>query len=90
MTSQEQEIMDILQEECSEVIQCVSKVRRFGIDNSHKSGETQRENLTKEIGDVQCMINLCIEHGIVEKSAVDAAVLNKQAKLKIWSNIFNE
>ena len=28
------EVMDILQEECAEVIQAVSKIRRFGIDNA--------------------------------------------------------
>ena len=46
-----QEILDILQEECGEIVQCVSKVRRFGMDNSYKDGGTQRENLTQEIGD---------------------------------------
>lgn len=34
------EVMDILQEECAEVIQAVSKIRRFGIDN-HKPGKSK-------------------------------------------------
>ena len=85
------ELFTILQEECAEVVQAVSKCRRFGIDNTYIKGTgSQRENLTKEIGDLQCMINLCIEHGIVEKSAVDLAILNKQSKLKIYSNLYKE
>lgn len=85
------ELFTILQEECAEVVQAVSKCRRFGIDNTYSKGTgSQRENLTKEIGDLQCMINLCIEHGIVEKSAVDLAILNKQSKLKIYSNLYKE
>jgi NTP pyrophosphatase (non-canonical NTP hydrolase) len=34
MNSQQQEILDILQEEAAEVIQAISKVRRFGIQNN--------------------------------------------------------
>lgn len=86
-----EELLVILQEECAEVIQSASKCRRFGIDNMYTKGTgTQRENLTKEIGDLQCMIDLCIERGIVEKSAVDLAVLNKQEKLKEFSNLYRD
>jgi len=84
-----EELLVILQEECAEVIQSASKCRRFGIDNMYSKGTgTQRENLTKELGDLQCMIDLCIERGIVEKSAVDLAILNKQEKLKIYSRLY--
>ena len=85
-----EELLVILQEECAEVIQAASKCRRFGIDNMYTKGSgTQRENLTKELGDLQCMIDLCIEHGVVEKADVDAAVLNKQEKLKIYSRLYD-
>ena len=33
MNAKEKEVLDILQEECAEVIQAVSKIRRFGISN---------------------------------------------------------
>ena len=86
-----EELLVILQEECAEVIQSASKCRRFGIDNMYTKGSgTQRENLTKELGDLQCMIDLCIEHGVVEKADVDAAVLNKQEKLKEFSNLYRD
>jgi NTP pyrophosphatase (non-canonical NTP hydrolase) len=86
-----EELLVILQEECAEVIQSASKCRRFGIDNMYTKGSgTQRENLTKEIGDLQCMIDLCIDYGVVEKSAVDLAILNKQEKLKEFSNLYRD
>ena len=89
--TKDEELFIILQEECAEVIQAVSKCRRFGIDNTYSKGTgSQRENLTKEIGDLQCMIDLCIEHGIVEKSAVDKAILNKQEKLKVFSKLYKD
>ena len=86
-----EELLVILQEECAEVIQSASKCRRFGIDNMYTKGSgTQRENLTKEIGDLQCMIDLCIDYGVVEKADVDLAVLNKQEKLKEFSNLYRD
>jgi NTP pyrophosphatase (non-canonical NTP hydrolase) len=89
MQSKENEIMDILQEECAEVIQMVSKCRRFGIDNTHlKAGVSNRTRLTEEIGDLQAMIDLCIIFNLVNKEDVDQASDDKIAKLKQWSNIF--
>ena len=89
MNDREKEILVIAQEECAEVIQEISKIFRFGIDNQHKSGATHRDVLEMEVGDLQCMINLLIEHGIVSKNGVEAAVDVKQQKLKIWSKIYD-
>ncbi len=38
MNEKQREILVITQEECAEVIQEVSKIFRFGIDNQHKDG----------------------------------------------------
>ena len=84
------EIMDILQEECGELVVAVSKVRRFGLDNSYKDGGTQREHLTQEAGDVMLMIDLLIEHGIFTKSELLMAQYRKAEKLKEWSNIYEQ
>ena len=88
MTEKEREILGILQEECAEVIQAVSKCVRFGIDNSHKSGNTQRENLSMEVGDLVCMIGLMIEAGLVKEEDINRARDEKIEKLKVYSNIF--
>lgn len=85
-----EEVLTITQEECAEVIQAISKCRRFGLDNSHKSGKTQRENLTEEVGDLYCMLELLCEHAALDPLEVLRASNAKHEKLKIWSNIFNE
>ena len=84
-----QEILDILQEECGEVVTAVSKVRRFGLDKSHKDKPTQRENLIQELGDVALMTDLLIEHGILTQDQLEKAKQCKADKLKIWSNIYS-
>jgi NTP pyrophosphatase (non-canonical NTP hydrolase) len=91
MNSKENEILNILQEECAEVIQMVSKCRRFGMDGTHlKDGGTNRERLTEEIGDVLCMLQLAQDFGIIDVTEVNDAAFCKLEKLKIWSNIFKD
>ena len=84
------EIMGILQEECAEVIQEVSKCRRFGINESHKSGISHREMLEQEVGDVLCMIELLHQEGILSEDGLMKAKLKKEEKLRKWSNIFGK
>ena len=91
MDSKVKEVMDILQEECAEVIQAVSKISRFGMDN-HKFGEVQTnlEHLEEELGDVLAMIDILLEQGIVKSKNLDEAKQNKKYKLKKWSNIYEQ
>ncbi len=91
MNNKSKEIMDILQEECAEVIVAVSKISRFGLDNA-KPGKpkTNREHLAEELGDLQAMIDLCIKYNIVDLDQVVDHANNKIAKLEQWSNIFKD
>jgi NTP pyrophosphatase (non-canonical NTP hydrolase) len=86
-----QEALDILQEEAAEVIQAVSKIRRFGATNK-KHGETQNniEHLEEELGDMQAMIEILMELDIVSWGNVTIAKRAKIEKLKKWSNIFKD
>ena len=86
--SKVQEILDILQEECGELIVAVSKVRRFGLDNSYKDGGTQRAHLTQEAGDVILMIHLLVEQGVFTMDELQQASQRKAEKLKVWSKIY--
>ncbi len=88
MQNKIQEILDILQEECGELIVSASKVRRFGLDNSYKDGGTQREHLTQEAGDVMLMIDLLIERGVFTVEELNLAKQRKADKLKVWSKIY--
>jgi NTP pyrophosphatase (non-canonical NTP hydrolase) len=90
MDSQTKEVMDILQEECAEVIQAVSKISRFGLDN-FKPGKpkTNREHLEEELGDMMAMIDILHSMDIVSYTNIEKAQTAKIEKLKKWSNIQN-
>jgi NTP pyrophosphatase (non-canonical NTP hydrolase) len=85
MMNKQDEILLILQEECAELIQAVSKVKRFGL-------EYNKEQLQQEMADVLCMINLVFEYGIVEKNDIDVKkrIERKENRLKEFSNIYND
>lgn len=83
-----EEALGILQEECAEIIVEVSKIRRFGLDNSYNDGPTQRDKLENELGDVLAMIDILIEQGIVNQFGLAIAITNKKEKLKQWSTIY--
>jgi len=75
------ETLVITQEECAEVIQVISKIFRFGLDeNDHR--------LEDEIGDVLCMIDLLIVQGVINPHKLELAKRLKSEKLKKWSNIY--
>ena len=78
-----EEIMTILQEECAEVIQAVSKVKRFGLEGNLK-------DLKKELCDLQCMINLMEEFNVISYDFGDRydQIQKKRQKLKEFSKIF--
>jgi NTP pyrophosphatase (non-canonical NTP hydrolase) len=85
------EVMDILQEECAEVIQAVSKISRFGIDN-YKPGKpkTNREHLEEELGDMLAMIDIMMELRVISLNNLEIAKKAKIEKLKKWSNIYEQ
>lgn len=85
-----QETLDILQEECAEVIVEVSKCRRFGLDSEHyKTHLPHRAMLTQEIGDVLAMVDILIEKGVIDGEEIATAMVLKREKLKEWSTIFS-
>jgi NTP pyrophosphatase (non-canonical NTP hydrolase) len=90
MNPKQKEALDILQEECAEVIVAVSKISRFGIDNYKPNKPlTNRQHLAEELGDLQAMIEIMYELDIVYPSEVKQYAEAKREKLKKWSNIFN-
>jgi len=91
MDAKTKEILDITQEECAEVVVAVSKISRFGIDNV-KPGKpkTNREHLEEEVGDLLAMVDLMIEHKVIDVNSVNLARAAKKDKLKLWSNIYSE
>ena len=83
------EILDILQEECAEVIQAISKCRRFGMENTYSKGTgTQREHLIQELGDVTLLVELLKAHRVFTDAELYAAQVRKSQKLVEWSKIY--
>jgi NTP pyrophosphatase (non-canonical NTP hydrolase) len=89
MNEQQKEILRITQEECAEVIQAISKIFRFGIDEVY-DGQTNRQRLQAELGDLQCMISLLKETNVVDDFGVHKEEMNKRNRLTKWSDIFKE
>jgi NTP pyrophosphatase (non-canonical NTP hydrolase) len=85
-----EEILDILQEECAEVIQAISKCRRFGMENEYKEGGTQREHLVQELGDVSLLLELLKAHQLYTDKELREAELKKSIKLVKWSKIYED
>jgi NTP pyrophosphatase (non-canonical NTP hydrolase) len=89
MNDEVQEILNILQEECAEVIQAISKCNRFGPDQcKYDSDITNMQHLQQELGDVLAMIELLVNQNVgVSNEAISEAKLRKFDKLKRWSKI---
>jgi NTP pyrophosphatase (non-canonical NTP hydrolase) len=84
------QILDLLQEECGEVIVAISKIRRFGIDNTYKEGGTQREHLVQELGDITLLVELLKAHNVYTDQELHAAQVKKSKKLVEWSTIYED
>lgn len=91
MTNNDQ-VLDILQEECAELIAVISKIRRFGINNHNPFIEpikTNRTHLIEELGDVLALIEIISRKYEISKDELTIAQERKIEKLKKWSNIFD-
>jgi NTP pyrophosphatase (non-canonical NTP hydrolase) len=83
------EVMLILQEECAEVTQAVSKCFRFGPDQLKPGKERTNINmLEEEIGDLFAMVELLVDMDVgVTNKGIQDAKMRKFKKLKQWSNL---
>lgn len=74
-------LLQILQEECAEVIQAVSKINRFGIDGNYPDGTSNTDQLDTEMCDVGTLIGMVIieiqkTHGYKLRKIADADAIN--------------
>lgn len=92
ITNHQQEILDILTEECQEVIQVICKIRRFGLDSCHPDNPeySNHQHLLEELGDVACMIDLVLWSGLGFHDDLNRAKRGKMEKLKRFSRIFDK
>ncbi|MCZ4273545.1 MazG nucleotide pyrophosphohydrolase domain-containing protein [Maritalea porphyrae] len=80
---QKLEALTILVEECAEIIQAVSKVKRFGVDTTNAdTGEKNGFALTKELADLLGVIRLAEKHGAIDppsEEMIECAMARKQS-----------
>ena len=89
MNDNTREILLILQEECAEVSQAISKCFRFGPDQIKPGKDRTNLNmLQEELGDLLAMIDLLVWNDVgVNWNELTIAKKQKFEKLKQWSNL---
>jgi hypothetical protein len=90
MNSKTNEALVILQEECAEVIQEVSKCFRFGINDLNNDGVKHSLVLEKEVADMLCMVDILVEQGVLDLTRLETGKVEKQTKLKKWSKLYED
>lgn len=81
-----QQLMVISAEECGKLTQvCMKYMRRF--DNFDQVTKDMHNKLIEEAGDVLCMIELMVEHGLLTNEELGSRVNYKREKLKKWSDL---
>ena len=78
--------MVISGEECGELTQvCMKYMRRC--EDFEQVTDDLTAKLIEEAGDVLCMIELMVEHGLLTNEDLGRRVNEKRIKLKKWSNL---
>ena len=84
-----QQLMVITAEECGELTQRCSKIIRKYKTVSDIEDE-QRVKLLEELGDVQCMLDLMVQHRVVTWDEIQERAQVKKNKLKKWSTLIKD
>ena len=85
-----QQLMAITAEECGELTQSCMKIMRKFDSFDQLAGDPYTAQLVDELGDVQCMIELMIDHGIVGHKEIAQRAEFKREKLRTWSTLIEE
>jgi NTP pyrophosphatase (non-canonical NTP hydrolase) len=82
--------LDMVTEECAEVIQAISKVKRFGLDDGWGSTQSSRQQLETEVGDLLCLISILVDNKVLDRDAIEVARFKKSLKIQWWApNVAN-
>ena len=84
-----QQLMTITMEECGELTQRCSKIMRK-YKEIEEINEEQLAKLLEEAGDVLCMLELMVEHGLFTNKDLGSRVNEKREKLKQWSTLIKD
>jgi NTP pyrophosphatase (non-canonical NTP hydrolase) len=92
LTDHQDECLTILQEECAEVIQIASKIRRFGHLNIAAGYDRNNyELLEQEMGDILAMMDMvCAANIGITNEGLAKAKANKMKKLSQWMHTWTD
>jgi len=72
-------LLIVAMEEAGEFIQACSKIYR------HNGGSTEIKCLSEEVGDVQALINLLQESGVIDLNIANEKRINREQKLRKYA-----
>src|SRR6056297_2689236 len=77
--------LNLLAEECSEVIHRICKIHRFGLYDSRSLFlPDNKELLGQEVGDLILTLLIVLKDGTIEEDGMETAVFKKYRKLLEW------
>lgn len=82
----EEERLHLLAEEAGEIVQACMKVLRHGWESQWppKTGQTNRQKLTKELGDLCAAIDISLKAKDISETEMEAAMDKKLAEVPQW------
>tara|TARA_Y100000389_G_scaffold64157_1_gene60181 strand:+ start:7848 stop:8132 length:285 start_codon:yes stop_codon:yes gene_type:complete len=89
MDKLEMNLLYILGEECSEVVQAISKANRFGFDTKFGSNLTNAEKISYEIADLVAVYEMLVEHNIIPKYDDKLKQLKKDKVINLYKEFTN-
>lgn len=85
LTPAQAERLDLLAEECAEVIQAVSKIKRHGYESRHPDGgPSNRNQLEKELGQVMLAIGMMEDRGDIDNEGIERGHHEKLMNIDRW------
>lgn len=79
LTHEEEELIQCLMEECSEVIHTCTKILRHGAESFHPdTGKVNIRALHQELGDVQAILHMLKEIKFLDQSEINQGMYRKQ------------
>lgn len=91
VSDHQEECLNILQEECAEVIQAASKIKRFGIIGKREDSRLNNiQNLEMELGDVLALVEL-VKHSFgITTEGIENARISKMNRLSKYMHTWDE
>lgn len=87
----QEECLNILQEECAEVIQAASKIKRFGLVGKRIDKISNLKHIETELGDVIAMIDLVLASGLgISVERIEAARQDKHKRLSKYMHTWED